>query len=45
MSTCVAGRAAITSDGCRVHLNGGSVSIDLGLSVNIAAYIHDGVKI
>jgi hypothetical protein len=38
-------RAAITSDGCRVHLDGGSVSIDLGLSANIAAYIHDGVKI
>jgi len=38
-------RAAITTDGCRVHLDGGSVSIDLGLSANIAAYIQDGAKI
>jgi hypothetical protein len=35
--------AAITDDGCRVHLEGGSVSIDLGLSGNITAYIQDGV--
>ncbi len=36
-------RAAITDDGCRVHLEGGSVSIDLGLSANITAYIEEGV--
>ncbi len=35
--------AAITEDGCRVHLDGGSVSIDLGLSAGISAYIEDGV--
>lgn len=35
--------ASITSDGCRVHLEGGSVSIDLGLSAAIGAYIQDGV--
>jgi hypothetical protein len=37
--------AAITDDGCRVHLDGGSVSIDLGLSANITAYIEEGVKV
>ena len=37
--------AAITDDGCRVHLGGGSVSIDLGLSANIRAYIEEGVKV
>jgi hypothetical protein len=36
--------AAITDDGCRVHLEGGSVSIDLGLSPSITAYIEEGVK-
>ncbi|HEY2650468.1 MAG TPA: hypothetical protein VGI50_01015 [Solirubrobacteraceae bacterium] len=36
--------AAITDDGCRVHLDGGSVSIDLGLSAGISAYIQEGVR-
>jgi hypothetical protein len=35
---------AITADGCRLHLDGGSVSLDLGLSAGIIAYIHEGVK-
>jgi hypothetical protein len=34
--------AAITSDGSRLHLEGGSVSIDLGLSSGITGYIEDG---
>ncbi len=37
--------AAISDDGHRVHLEGGSVSIDLALSANLAAYINDGVKV
>jgi hypothetical protein len=37
--------AAITDDGCSVHLDGGSVSIDLGLSASITEYIQDGVKV
>ena len=36
--------ATITDDGCRVHLDGGSVSIDLGLSAGITGYIQDGLK-
>jgi hypothetical protein len=36
--------AAITEDGCRLHLGGGSVSLDLGLSDNISGYIKDGVR-
>ena len=35
--------AEITDDGCRVHLDGGSVSIDLGLSPGISEYIQDGL--
>jgi hypothetical protein len=35
--------AAITDDVTRVHLDGGSVSIDLGLSAAITSYIEDGV--
>jgi hypothetical protein len=35
--------AAITDDGCRVHLAGGSVSLDLGLSAGITSYIEEGV--
>ena len=31
-------RAAITNDGVRVHLDGGSLSIDLGLSANMPLY-------
>lgn len=34
--------AAITSDAARLHLEGGSVSIDLGLSSGITGYIEDG---
>lgn len=34
---------AITDDGCRVHLGGGSVSLDVGLSDGIIAYIQGGV--
>jgi hypothetical protein len=37
--------AEISDDGHRVHLSGGSVSLDLGLSEGIAHYIHDGVQI
>jgi hypothetical protein len=37
--------ASITGDGCRLHLSGGSVSLDLGLSEGIATYIRDGVQI
>lgn len=36
--------AAITGDGCRVHLDGGSVSIDLGLSAGISEYVQAGMK-
>ena len=35
--------AAITDDGTRVHLGGGSVSLDLGLSAGITSYIEQGV--
>lgn len=37
--------AAITDDGCRLHLEGGSVSVDLGLSAGIGTYIREGVKV
>jgi hypothetical protein len=33
----------MTNDAARVHLDGGSVSIDLGLSAGITRYIEDGV--
>lgn len=36
--------AAITDDAARLHLGGGSVSIDLGLSAAITSYIEDGVQ-
>lgn len=35
--------AAVTPDGYRIHLDGGSVSIDLGLTPGITAYIADGI--
>jgi hypothetical protein len=35
--------ASITADGYRVHLEGGSVSIDLGLSAGISTYVQEGV--
>jgi hypothetical protein len=34
--------AAITDDSCRLHLGGGSVSIDIGLGADVTAYLtHD----
>lgn len=35
--------AAITDDCARVHLDGGSVSLDLGLGEAVEHYIRDGV--
>ena len=35
--------ATVTDDGSRIHLDGGSVSLDLGLSAAVAGYIHNGV--
>jgi hypothetical protein len=35
--------AAISDDAARMHLDGGSVSLDLGLSAAITSYIRDGV--
>ena len=35
--------AAITDDAACIHLAGGSVSLDLGLSAAITRYIQDGV--
>ena len=32
----------ISDDGCRLHLSGGSVSVDLGLSAGIMTYIDQG---
>lgn len=37
--------ASITDDGYRVHLDGGSVSIDLGLSAEITRYIDEGARV
>lgn len=34
--------ATITDDGCRVHLSGGSVTLDLGLGGAVMRYIEDG---
>ena len=36
--------AAVTDDGFRLRLDGGSVSLDLGLSGGIARYIENGVS-
>jgi len=36
--------AAITTDGSGLHLEGGSVSIDLALSAGITTYIENGWK-
>jgi hypothetical protein len=33
---------SITDDGCRLHLSGGSVSLDLGLGAGIIGYIQSG---
>lgn len=35
--------ASITEDGSRLHLAGGSVSLDLGLSPGISTYLETGV--
>jgi len=35
--------AAVTDDGFRLRLDGGSVSLDIGLSEGIARYIESGV--
>jgi hypothetical protein len=35
-------RATITDDHCRLHLAGGSVSLDLGLSAAVRDYIESG---
>jgi len=34
--------AAITDDGARLRLSGGSVTLDLGLSAGLLRYIEDG---
>lgn len=34
--------AAISADGCRLRLTGGSVSVELGLSANLMQYIEVG---
>jgi len=34
----------ITPDGSRLHLDGGSVSVDLGLSPSITGYIQNGAS-
>jgi hypothetical protein len=36
--------AAITPDGARLRIDGGSVSLDLGLSPGITGYIENGVS-
>lgn len=36
-------RGSITKDGCRLHLTGGSVSLDLGLGASIMEYIQTGI--
>jgi hypothetical protein len=36
--------AMITDDGTRLHLSGGSVSLDLGLSAGITGYIQQGLS-
>jgi hypothetical protein len=33
----------ITGDGCRLHLTGGSVTLDLGLGAAVMGYIETGV--
>jgi hypothetical protein len=36
-------QGSITEDACRLHLTGGSVTIDLGLGASIMRYIEAGV--
>jgi hypothetical protein len=33
---------SISADGCRLHLSGGSVTLDLGLGASIMSYIENG---
>ncbi len=35
-------QATITADGCRLHLSGGSVTLDLGLGGAVMRYIEAG---
>jgi hypothetical protein len=37
-------QGSITEDGCRLHLTGGSVTLDLGLGASIMQYIETGVR-
>lgn len=37
--------ANVTDDGCRIHLDGGSVSLDLGLSAGVIRYIDEGARV
>jgi hypothetical protein len=39
---CHGWEATITDDGCRLHLSGGSVSLDLGLGDTVMRYIDGG---
>lgn len=39
---CHGWEASITDDGARLHLAGGSVSIDLGLGATVTRYIESG---
>ena len=36
--------AEITDDGTRIHLSGGSVTLDLGLGAAVTSYIEQGVS-
>jgi hypothetical protein len=36
-------QGSITTDGCRLHLTGGSVTLDLGLGASIMEYIETGI--
>jgi hypothetical protein len=36
-------QGSITEDACRLHLTGGSVTLDLGLGISIMQYIEAGV--
>jgi hypothetical protein len=36
--------AEITDDGTRIHLAGGSVTLDLGLGAAVTSYIEEGVS-
>ena len=35
---------SITDDGCRLHLAGGSVTLDLGLGASVMQYIENGTE-